>query len=189
MAQPIPCIHFTSVSSWEELGRSPLLWSAATSPPPPGRNLSGLFQASRSTHLNSLYGWGMTSSLLAHRGKMEPQPLVSMHSCTDASALQLLLSFQHPLAWLGRARRKEEREKWEWRAELAAWGAEVRQRGPGAERAVAVPALPRLLLSSQSFPSAPARIFVFPGLADKAASPLIRRPGEWDQRKAGVLQS
>lgn len=34
-----------------------------------------------------------------------------------------------------------------------------------------------------------ARIFVFPGLTDKAASPLIKRPGEWDQREAGVLRS
>lgn len=40
------------------------------------------------------------------------------------------------------------------------------------------------------FPSSPsARIFAFPGLTDKAASPLIKRPGEWDQREAGVLRS
>lgn len=44
---------------------------------------------------------------------MEPQTLVSMHSCMDASALRLLLSFL--LAWLARARRKEEREQGERR--------------------------------------------------------------------------
>lgn len=43
---------------------------------------------------------------------------------------------------------------------------------PMAERAVAVPALSCLLLSSQSFPPSPgSRILVFPGLADKAAWP------------------
>lgn len=39
---------------------------------------------------------------------MERQTLVSMHSCMDASALQLLLSFQHPCwhGWEGPGGRK-----------------------------------------------------------------------------------
>lgn len=65
---------------------------------------------------------------------------------------------------------------------LVAWGlGALRQDGSGGS--VLQPKRP-------CFPSSPsARIFAFPGLTDKAASPLIKRPGEWDQREAGVLRS
>ena len=207
MAPLIPCIQFTHVSSrgraWLS-GRPPWHWSATASPTALGEDLPRLFQASKLAHADSLRGWGVTSSLLTVEGKWSPRLWFSaLHSCRDASVLQLLLSLQPSLpAQQGRAGRKEwrvqrGREQWEWReqwesgAGLAVWGAGVHQHSPNGTaccgRAGSGPSAARAPAASLHPQST--RIFVFPGLADKAASPLIRRPGEWDQHEAGVLRS
>lgn len=80
MAQLIPCIHFTRVSSRGRARLSSLprpRWSAAALPAALGGHLPGSLQASPSAHPNFLCGGGVMFSSLAIKGKWDPRLWVS----------------------------------------------------------------------------------------------------------------
>lgn len=141
----------------------------------------------------------MTSSLLAHRGKMEPQtPVFSiafLHGCISTPTAALLPAIPVSMAGKGQEEGREGALGMEGSIGMESRAGSVGSRGAAARpRWQSMLWLCRRCPVCSRAPTAPlhpqaTRIFAFPGLADKAASPLIRRPGEWDQRKAGVLQS
>lgn len=166
MALLIPCIHFTHVSSRgrAQLSGCPLqCWSATASPAAPRGDLPRSLQASKLAHPNSLLVWGVTSSLLTVEGKWCSRLWFSaLHSCRDASVLQLLLSLWPSLpAWQERAggRSRGCREAGSNRngAGLAAWGAGVHRHGPKGKCAVAGPAVPCLQPERLQLPFIPSQ--------------------------------